>query len=46
VEIDGPAAHPLERDGPDAERDNAAVLDGYDLLRIDVRGSRPVSTGD
>jgi very-short-patch-repair endonuclease len=42
VEIDGPAAHPLERDARDAERDNAAVLDGYDVLRIDVaRLARP-----
>jgi hypothetical protein len=36
VEIDGPAAHPLERSAFDAERDNAAVLKGYATLRIDV----------
>ena len=36
VEIDGPAAHPLEQMGLDAARDNAAVLRGYDVLRIDV----------
>jgi hypothetical protein len=36
VEIDGPVAHPLEMWGLDAARDNAAALEDYDTLRIDV----------